>query len=80
METKLEKLIDLKEAADVIRIKPDTLYRWVTTHRIPFIRVGSALRFRPSALQEWIRRREFSPKAAGQEQPVSGITLDSCAR
>jgi excisionase family DNA binding protein len=65
----MEKLICPKEAAEVLGIKPDTLYRWTAERRIPFLKIEGALRFRPSTLQEWLQRREFSPKADGREQP-----------
>jgi excisionase family DNA binding protein len=67
--TPMEKLICPKEAAEMLGIKPDTLYRWTAERRIPFLKIEGAIRFRPSALADWIRAREFSPKADGREQP-----------
>jgi excisionase family DNA binding protein len=59
----MEELLDPEAAAKVLGIKTITVYKWVTERKIPFLKVGGALRFRPSALQEWLRQREFSPKA-----------------
>ena len=61
----MEKLIGPKEAAEVLGIKPDTLYKWTADRKIPFLKIEGAVRFRPSALQEWIREREYS--ATSQE-------------
>ncbi len=58
----IEEPIDPEGAAKVLGIKTITVYKWVHERKIPFLKVGGALRFRPSALEEWLRQREFSPK------------------
>jgi excisionase family DNA binding protein len=65
----MENLIGPGEAARALGIQPATLYTWVTRRKIPFVKVGGALRFRPSALQEWLRQREFSPKGSQELRP-----------
>jgi excisionase family DNA binding protein len=57
----MENLIGPEEVAKALGVELATVYTWVTRRKIPFVKVGAALRFRPSALQDWIRRREFSP-------------------
>ena len=44
-----------KEAAELLGLHPQTLYKWSRTPgRVPCYRVGGALRFDPAALAEWI--------------------------
>lgn len=54
----MEELLDPEAAARVLGIKTITVYRWVGEQKIPYLKVGSALRFRPSALEAWLKERE----------------------
>jgi excisionase family DNA binding protein len=65
----MENLIGPEEASKALGIELATVYTWVTRRKIPFIKVGGALRFRPSALQEWLRQREYSPTMADGSEP-----------
>jgi len=65
----IEELIDPEAAARVLGVKTITVYKWVTERKIPFLKVGGALRFRSSALQEWLRQREYLPKADQESRP-----------
>jgi excisionase family DNA binding protein len=61
-ELATEELVESEAAAKILGIKTITVYKWVSERKIPFIKVGGALRFRPSALQAWLREREFTPE------------------
>jgi excisionase family DNA binding protein len=58
----MENLIGPEEASEALGIELATVDTWVSRKKIPFVKVGGALRFRPSALQAWLRAREYSPK------------------
>jgi len=45
--------LTLKEVADLLKVKPRTVYAWVSDNRIPFERKGSLLRFRLDAVVAW---------------------------
>jgi len=45
--------LTLKEVADLLKVKPRTVYAWVSDNRIPFERKGSLLRFRLDAVIAW---------------------------
>jgi excisionase family DNA binding protein len=45
--------LTLKEVAELLRVKPRTVYAWVSDNRIPFKRKGSLLRFRLDAVVAW---------------------------
>ena len=63
----MKKYLTPKETAEVLRIKPVTLYVWI--HRgvdIPHVRIEGTIRFEEESLQAWIdqksqnnKRREF---------------------
>ena len=45
--------LTLKEVAELLKVKPRTIYAWVSDNRIPFERKGSLLRFRLDAVLAW---------------------------
>jgi excisionase family DNA binding protein len=45
--------LTLKEVAELLKVKPRTVYSWVSDNRIPFQRKGSLLRFRLDAVLAW---------------------------
>jgi len=45
--------LTLKEVAALLKVKPRTIYAWVSDNRIPFERKGSLLRFRLDAVLAW---------------------------
>ena len=45
--------LTLKEVAELLKVKPRTIYAWVSDKRIPYERKGSLLRFRLDAILAW---------------------------
>jgi excisionase family DNA binding protein len=45
--------LTLKEVAELLKVKPRTIYAWVSDNRIPFERKGSLLRFRLDVVLAW---------------------------
>ena len=45
--------LTLKEVAELLKVKPRTIYAWVSDKRIPYERKGSLLRFRLDAILPW---------------------------
>ena len=40
-----ESLLTYQEVADILHIKPQTLRAWVSAKRIPYVKLGTAVRF-----------------------------------
>jgi excisionase family DNA binding protein len=49
-------LLTPSEAAAVLRISPRLLWSLTKSSEIPCIRIRSAVRYSPAALQQWIAR------------------------
>ncbi len=49
-----DRLLDAKEAAFMLGLKPSTLYQMAYERRVPTVKLGRALRFRLSDLQKLI--------------------------
>ena len=45
--------LTLKEVAELLKVKPRTIYAWVSDKRIPYERKGGLLRFRLEAILAW---------------------------
>lgn len=58
----MEKLLNIQEAADLLGIKNHTLYQWVSQHKIPYYKIGRLVRFSPSKLEAWVKKREVLKK------------------
>ena len=52
-------LLDTKEAAKLLNVSPGTLEVWRSTKRyaLPYSKIGGAVRYRRSAVQEFIAAR-----------------------
>lgn len=58
-----------KEAAEFLRLKPDTLYRWRWQGKGPaYSKVGQRVLYRQSALERYVRRNQVCP--ANNSQPT----------
>lgn len=63
-QTAPDRLLDVREAAEMLGLKPSTLYQWAYERRIPVVKLfGRALRFRVSDLQKLV---------AGSVRPAIG--------
>lgn len=53
---RLEKLLDYNEASQILGLKPATLRTWVSAKKIPYIKLGGAVRFLPEQLRDFIKK------------------------
>lgn len=49
------KLLDVKEIASMLSVKPSTLYQWAELGQIPCIKLNGCLRFDLEDIQKWIK-------------------------
>jgi len=59
VSTPAERLLTREEAAQVLGIRAQTLATWAMTGRygLPVVKVGRAVRYRKSDLEEWLKKR-----------------------
>ncbi len=63
METKTEqRLVTAREAARYLSVSVSTLYGWVWQRRIPFVKVGRALRFDLEDLGNFVEGNKKAPR------------------
>jgi excisionase family DNA binding protein len=56
MAAKLEELWTVGDLSTHSKLAKSTIYEWVREGYIPHLRVGGAIRFRPSEVQAWLER------------------------
>lgn len=52
-----DRLLTVAEVANYLRVRPGTVYQWVSRRRIPFLKAGSKVRFRRAEIDDWLARR-----------------------
>jgi len=63
MEAKVQlRLVTVREAADYLSVSVSTLYGWVWQRRIPFVKVGRALRFDLDDLKKFVEINKQQPR------------------
>lgn len=55
-------LLDVAQAAEFLAVTVSTLYGWVWQRRIPFVKLGRALRFDIADLQSFVDRNRVDAR------------------
>jgi len=68
----MEELITAKDVARLLKVNRNTIYVWVSRCEIPCEKLpGNTTRFRPSALDAWLKTRSSKGRGIGR-----GVYLD----
>ena len=72
------KLLTAKETAEVLRVRPQWVYRMVRQGVLPGVRLGRQLRVDEDALKTWLAERGLSeqPEQNGLGRGISRSTTD----
>ena len=57
----MRRLIAIPEAAEYIGLSRHTLYTMVSQRRVPFVKVGSLVKFDVELLDKWIKQNTVMP-------------------
>ncbi len=50
-----EEVMTVPEVAEYLRVNPQTVYRKAKSGELPAVRIGRAIRFRRSELENWLK-------------------------
>jgi excisionase family DNA binding protein len=53
----MSKLLTIEQLAEQIQISKGTIYKWTMANKIPHLKMGSAVRFDPVAIEKWLKSR-----------------------
>lgn len=65
MREEIKHLWGVNECAQALGLSIATIYAFVHQNRIPYIKLGRALRFHPDRIREWIEARTREPQSRG---------------
>ena len=59
-----EKIISIREAAEQLGVRVNTLYSWVYLHKIEYVKIGRLVKFKQSTIDRFVEEhtvalREF---------------------
>ena len=57
----MEKLLSIGELSEKLGIPVATLYAWTCKKKIPYIKLGTLVRFKESEIMEWISKKSVHP-------------------
>jgi len=60
--TRPTELVNVNEAAQFLAVSPSTLYGWVWQRRIPFVKVGRAVRFDMADLEQFVAQNRIQAR------------------
>ncbi|MFT5090238.1 MAG: excisionase family DNA binding protein [Candidatus Latescibacterota bacterium] len=64
-------LLTPEEAAKMLRISKSYLYELKSRNRIPYIKVGASLRFRPQDLQSFVEKLAIESRREQERQRIA---------
>ncbi len=54
LRREIMKLLNVEEVADLLRLKPSTIYKYTSGRKIPFIKRGKSIFFDEDDLKDWL--------------------------
>ena len=54
----MEKLLTAGQLSELLQIKLSTVYKWVHYGYVPYVKIGSLIRFKEERVKEWLNKRE----------------------
>ncbi len=58
------RILTVKELAELLKIKPKTIYQWAELNQIPYIKINGALRFDFDDITKWINSCKKQPDSS----------------
>lgn len=58
-----EALLTVKEAAGLLKMSPEAVYTALARRQLPCVRLGRRVRFKPEALERFLKSLEVDPAA-----------------
>ena len=53
------KLLAPRDLAEILHVSVGHIYRLIRRRRVPFVKIGGAVRFRSESIDKWIAQQEI---------------------
>ena len=57
----MQKLLSINEASEFLGLRVPTIYKYICSRKIPYVKLGSRVLFDSNKLEEWIERNSVQP-------------------
>jgi len=57
------KLLDVSQLSAMLNVKKKTIYDWVHKGKIPYLKLGGLLRFDPTDIDQWLKKKKHKKKS-----------------
>jgi excisionase family DNA binding protein len=61
MEDNMSGLMSIEEAAEYLGLKVATIYKYTSSRRLPFVKIGSRVLFTREKLEEFVKNHIVEP-------------------
>jgi excisionase family DNA binding protein len=76
IEPPCDEVMDYRGLAGYLKVSPGTLRHWVMRERIPFIKVGSNVRFARKQIEAWLESNARKPRMGRSRGGTEGENGD----
>jgi len=63
----VNEYLTMRELGERLKLRPQTIRRWVQTNEIPHYRIRKNVRFRPDEIEKWIKSGGTAATKVGTE-------------
>lgn len=60
----MDKLLTAKQLSELLQVGLPTVYKWAHYGYIPYMKLGTSIRFKEKKIEEWLKKRERRGRAA----------------
>jgi len=60
----MEQLMDIMTLANILNVKPMTIYGWIHEGTIPHLKLGRLVRFDEREIRDWLSKRKVKGRAS----------------
>ncbi|MFC1621602.1 helix-turn-helix domain-containing protein [Candidatus Omnitrophota bacterium] len=57
-----KRLLNITELSEMIGVKPNTIYHWVSQRKIPYVKIGRSTKFDIEAINKLIKEASVASK------------------
>ena len=69
-----DEMLTIDDLARYLKLKPQTIYRWLRKGKVPGAKIGKEWRFRRSVIEQWIEESLKGDGAAAADSSSRGKT------
>ena len=70
-----EKLLGVGQVAEIIKVSVATIRRWVWSGYIPYLKIGKAIRFSKTDIENWMKTKYPKPIVTEKKDEVQNVNI-----